>query len=381
MSLVVRLVRITTLLTLGTAMAGAGGADPGGSGTSPEAVASSPDSFTAIPSAGLIPSSTQPAPPFEITRPGSYHLAGDRLCAADGILVSADDVTIDLGGFTIAGPDTGATIGILMDGRRNVEIHNGTVRDFGGRGIHEKAKGGPASGKRIIGVRVLSNGGCGICLGGDGLLVRDCLVADNGGSGICAGGIITGNVVLDNATGGIACGDRALVSGNTVSRGDKTGIFARSCCTIRDNVVSETGGTGIYTEYGSLVTGNVVTGANKSGVTGYAGIKVIGDCIVRDNAARSNRIDNFLVLRSGAVVEGNLATAAADTLGRGYNFGMKENHYSDNCTSGNQVDFDGELPVGTGDGGGNVSLPHREPATVNAPSPAAATPAPPGPAN
>jgi hypothetical protein len=311
-----------------------------------------------------IPAAGQPAPPFEITSPGSYYLSGDRRASGDGIRVNADDVTIDLMGFTLAGPDSGSSVGITMNGRRNVEIRHGTIRSFGGRGIHDRNEPGTAWGKRILDVRVIANGRCGICLGGDGNLVRDCLVADNKGTGACCGGLLEGNVFLNNATGGIACGDGALVLGNTIAKGGGAGIFARSSCRIRDNLVSDSQNSGIYTEYGSLVEGNVVTNANRSGVIGYAGIKVIGDCIVRGNTARSSRMDNLLVLRSGNVVEGNLVTAAVDTLGDGITFGMKENYYAGNRVSGTRADFTGELPTGLFDGGGNTSLPHREPPVI-----------------
>ncbi len=308
-----------------------------------------------------IPAAAQPAPTFEISAPGNYTLQSNRLCAGNGILVNADDVTIDLGGFTLTGPDTGATYGILMDGRRNIEIRNGTVRNFGAQGIHDRNKSGTALAKRIIDMRVLSNGKCGICLGGEGNLIQDCLVSNNKGSGICATGIIKNNILLENETGGIACSDRALVTGNSVAGGKAAGIFARESCTIRDNIVSGTANTGIYAESGSLVTENIVTGSNLSGGAGYAGIKVVGNCIVRANSTRSNRANNILALFSGSVLEDNLVTAASDTLGNGIGFYLKDNHYSDNCASGNRVDFSGELPTGSGNGGGNISLPRWVP--------------------
>jgi hypothetical protein len=303
-----------------------------------------------------IPASREPAPPFEIDEPGSYRLTGNRRCASDGIRVLADDVTIDLMGFTLGGSDTGATVGIYMNGRQNVEVRHGTIRGFGGRGIHDRNESGAACGKRIIDLRVIANGGCGICLGGDGNLIRDCFVSGNRGTGACTSGILQGNVFLDNATGGIACGDRSLVLANTVIRTAQSGIFARAGCTIRDNNVSGADRSGIYAEQGSLVEGNVVTDSNRSGVAGYAGIKVIGDCIVRGNSARSNRVDNILVLRSGVLLEGNLATAASDTLGSGISLLMKENYVTGNCVSGNSNDFTGETPEDR-PAGSNVALP------------------------
>lgn len=310
-----------------------------------------------------IPGSRVPAPPFEIKVPGNYCLVGDRHCTADGIRINADDVTLDFSGFTLAGPDSGSSIGVLMNGRKNVEIRSGTVRDFGGRGIFDKDEAKVAQGKRIIGMRVVSNGACGICLGGVGNLVRDCYVADNKGTGACVGQTtVEQSVFLNNTTGGIACGNYSLILGNLVTKTDKAGIFARNGCTIRNNTVSEAGNTGIYGEQGCLIEGNTASENNLVNAQwAYAGIKAVGDCIIRNNVARGNLQNNIWVIRSGNVVEDNLATAPVDTLGNGYAFGNKGNYFANNKASGNQTNFIGDLPEGPNDGGGNIVLEHFVP--------------------
>jgi hypothetical protein len=56
--------------------------------------------------------------PYKITHPGSYKLSGNLVVPADvdGIDILTDNVTIDLNGFTISGPDTctgsGSTVGL-----------------------------------------------------------------------------------------------------------------------------------------------------------------------------------------------------------------------------------------------------------------------------
>lgn len=221
------------------------------------------------------------------------------------------------------------------------------MRDFGARGIHDRNEGGTAQGKRIIAMRVVSNGSCGICLGGDGNVVRDCLVADNKGTGACVGrSIVERGIFLNNTTGGIACGDYSQVVGNLVSKTEKTGVFARTGCTITDKTVCEAGNTGIYGEHGCVIQRNI-TGQNNQSDTpsGYAGIKAVGDCIIRGNVARGNLQNNIYVLRSGNVVEDNLATAPSDTLGNGYCFRVGSSYFANNKASDNETDFAGELPV------------------------------------
>src|SRR5688572_5834832 len=74
---------------------------------------------------------------------GSVRLDADlRNCDGAGLVIAADDVTLDLGGHTIdgTGRGTGIVVGYGGDGHRDVRIRNGAVRGFkvgvrsGGRG-------------------------------------------------------------------------------------------------------------------------------------------------------------------------------------------------------------------------------------------------------
>ena len=109
----------------------------------------------------LIPASATPTGLFTISQSGSYYLVGDRNCSGRGIQVDVDDVTIDLCGYALIGPDLGTNDGIYMNGRKDVEIRNGIVRDFY-RGIHGDSSA--SSGHRVIDVRVMSNLNYGIRL-------------------------------------------------------------------------------------------------------------------------------------------------------------------------------------------------------------------------
>jgi hypothetical protein len=52
----------------------------------------------------------------------------DLVCPGDGLVVGADDVTLDLGGHTITGAGTGT--GIAVTGRSGVTVRNGTIAGF-----------------------------------------------------------------------------------------------------------------------------------------------------------------------------------------------------------------------------------------------------------
>ncbi len=64
--------------------------------------------------------------------PGHYYLTRNIAVSGlvSGIVISADDVSLDLGGFTISGDRTASTYGILVGAVARVEIRNGQIREF-----------------------------------------------------------------------------------------------------------------------------------------------------------------------------------------------------------------------------------------------------------
>lgn len=174
--------------------------------------------------------------PKTISESGSYYLTEDVNSAGTAITVTVNDVTIDLMGYTIKGPDSGANYGIYMSGRSNVEVRNGTVRDFGSHGIYE---GSDISGigHRVIDVRSISNGQYGINLRGNSHLIKDCTAAENGICGIYArlGCMVTGNTAHANGITGILVYQGSTVTDNTASMNTVNGIQVTEECNVVDN--------------------------------------------------------------------------------------------------------------------------------------------------
>lgn len=337
--------------------------------------------------------------PCKISASGFYYLTGDLTATGTGITVEADDVTIDLRGWKLIGPDSGDNYGIYMNECSNVEIRNGTVRSFGSHGIYEAGSGD--KGHRLIDVQVTSNGGNGIFVKGHGHSVKGCTAARNGGDGIDAdyGSTLTENTAYENQGTGIRARWSCTVTGNTANDNQGNGIHTDSSCTVTGNVASYNQGSGIHTGWGCTVTGNTADGNQGNGIytdssstitknavddnqyTGihtesgctvsgntalrnnrsndidhdgikvfHAGIKVFTDCLVKGNTVNYNKQNNVYVVGPGNSIEENLVTNSTN----GIYFGASGNFYANNRASGNTTDFAGYVPTGDGDGGGNT---------------------------
>ena len=248
--------------------------------------------------------------PYTINSQGSYYINKNLSSTGNGILVKRNNVTIDLRGYTIRGPGTGVNYGIYMQGAgaglTNVEIKNGTVRNFGHSGIRESY----ASGKnhRVINVRAISNGVYGIGLNGSNHLIEGCTVSHNGNVGIYNGGYgstitgntsyhnkgagihagdgctVTGNTAYDNENGGITAFDGSTVSGNTAYSNGGDGIKTDSGCTVKNNTANYNQYDGINPGSYNLVDGNTAYDNNKS-LGGYSNISTCSMCVFGTNSA------------------------------------------------------------------------------------------------
>ena len=135
--------------------------------------------------------------PYTIINPGFYFLTGNlSVNGGDAILVNADDVTIDLMGFSLTNTgDIGLTTGILMSGRTNVEIRNGIVRGFH-RGIKDESSS--SNNHRAINVRARNNN-VGILFWGSNQLIKNCNVSNNQQGISMTSGLIINNIAANSA--------------------------------------------------------------------------------------------------------------------------------------------------------------------------------------
>ena len=228
--------------------------------------------------------------PVTISESGSYRLNSNLVvpdAATTAIQITADNVSLDLGGFSILGPNTctpnpttctfsgGAGIGVLAVGPvgvvspANVRVFNGTVRGMGGHGVRMLGEG-----TMVERINAVSNGGPGIVVGSGsvvdsfahlnasgaaiiGLIVRNSISTNNSfGIFIRPGGVATGNVAGFNAGGGISVTQGTAVNNTSNNNGDY----------------------GIDAQCPGAVVGNTTTG------NGTNNLRTNGLCTLADNA-------------------------------------------------------------------------------------------------
>ena len=194
--------------------------------------------------AGNITPGDTPGFPVTINVGGSYRLASNLIVTTfvNGIEVRANEVTIDLGGFTLAG--SGAGRNGITSFNRNLKLSNGTVRGFINDGIRTIARfltvrdlvvtgnsrygifTDPAGGgqdqvafAKVENSSVTDNGLYGIRCGNN-CSVESTVSADNGFSGILfagKGGVALGNSTIGNYAYGIFFNDTGGGAGSNTA--------------------------------------------------------------------------------------------------------------------------------------------------------------------
>ncbi len=283
---------------------------------------------------------------------GSYYVTADLSATGHCIEVTADNVTIDLMGFTLIGDGLGADYGVSINNVSNVEVKNGTVTNFS-YGIRAHHSSGTKNSNRMINVRAVANTDYGIALSGYGNLVKDCTASENGtGISTGQGSTVINNTAYNNQGIGIIADQASTVTINTVSYNQGTGIHASSFSTVTNNTVFYNELYGISVNGGSTVIGNTIAYNNQADSTSSGGLNINSGCYVKGNTLINNLQRNISVALWNNIIEENLVTRS--TLG--IYFQSSGNFYANNRASDNTTNYAGTLPTGSGDGGGNVSF-------------------------
>jgi parallel beta-helix repeat protein len=276
---------------------------------------------------------------YVINDSGSYYLTGSVNTTKFGAIeVTADDVTIDLSGYSLSGDSVNSVYGIHMALCKNVEIRNGTIRGFTSNAVRESM--GTGKGHRLISLRVNKCSQAymvAVYLDGFGHLIKNCTVSDNFGDGILMLGkdnTVTGNIVSGNAEGGILVSEGCTVTDNTVCDNGKDGINADAGCTITGNTVYSNSQDGIETSGLGLVTDNTVN-ENSS-----CGIRVTSGAVVARNSCTENGLDGIIANDGNRIVNNNCLGNGSGGTGAGIHTQSLRNVILDNTVAQNDVGID-----------------------------------------
>jgi len=233
---------------------------------------------------------------------------------ATGITIGADNITLDLGGFTISGnPTPGEGPGIGLFGRTGVTVRNGTVTQFDAGVAIERG-----SRNTVTSMQILNNrGGNGDF--GDGVAV---FLSNNN--------VITNNQIRNNGQySGVGLIGSAfnLIDGNQITDNNQnpnntSGIRIENGPASNDNIVTNnrvvnSGLDGIQVFAGgsrNQIKFNQVVGNRREGITVFAG-------------GNNNVIEGNQVQRNGAhgifirAAAGNFPAPAGNQILRNYSFG------------------------------------------------------------
>jgi hypothetical protein len=210
-----------------------------------------------------------------ITDPGSYVVGRNIAAIGDCFVIAADNVTIDLDGFVLAGNGTGnAFVEQLAVGKQGLTVRNGAITGFA---------------KALF------------MLNTNGVTVERINASGNLQGGVQTGdmAVVTNSRLVGNAFG-VALGQRALVQGNIVNNNTGVGISVGIGSNVLGNAVGRNGNSGISAAEGALVANNI----SRNNAT-YGAVM---DC---PGAAVGNTLSNNLTANL-ATPDGSICNAAGD---------------------------------------------------------------------
>jgi parallel beta-helix repeat protein len=277
---------------------------------------------------------------FIISQPGSYYLTMNvvplRLFggnAKNGIEITANNVSLDLNGFTLSGMAGNNGI-YIPNAQTNLTVRNGTISSWGGDGVHSSSS---VSLNLVFERLNVSASGFGITSYG-AAVVRDCNSGNNLNNGInCgSGGVVSGSTANNNGGSGIEMDGGGTVVGCTVQNNVGDGIVVTpgtvSGCLVQNNKycgieVDAAGSTVIgntcisnnlsnpYVAAISIFASNNRVEDNHVTASGYAGIGVfileVNNVIIKNNVS-GNGANNYLNV-SGQIVGPLINTTGAIT--------------------------------------------------------------------
>jgi hypothetical protein len=207
---------------------------------------------------------------FLISSPGSYYLTTNivGVSSEEGIEISANNVTLDLNGFSMAGPSTAYSAIAIISGTTNVTVKSGNIGAWG-----TLYNGVSSSGNNVALENLnISSDLTGISCFGDGGVIRNCTLSRTGQFGIYLTGsnyLITCNSFIENNTGNNGNGAAMFIS-SANNRIDGNCVVGSSSAGYGIEVVNFADNTN------NIVIRNTVSGNGANNYSIYTGVNDVG---------------------------------------------------------------------------------------------------------
>lgn len=252
---------------------------------------------------------------YAVGQSGSYYLTRNLHATngQDGIIVSADNVTIDMNGFTLTGSGTNSGHGIVQVlPYYSLRVYNGKVFFWRGpskAGIYaqgennqfdhieatDNSDGIVAMNNAIVSDCAASfNKGDGIYVG-EGSRLTDCVASQNGSFGLYlnSGCSISGCSANKNGYMGIYSVGGSSIINCAARENDDYGIYVGAGCSLSGCSAVHNKGDGFYVGSGSTLA-NCESSQNLTN-----GFVVYSDCFLQGCIARNNGYQGFYVSDNG----------------------------------------------------------------------------------
>ncbi len=241
------------------------------------------------------------------TLTSSVRLTHDLVsCRGDGLVIGADDITLDLNGHTVSGRNAAGSEGIADHGHRGLTVRNGTIRSFfvNGVGVHHAP----------------------------GTVVRDLRIRTIGAGGV--EGDASAGVLLDHSPHSTVTGS-VITNDVSAYQSDGVDVLSSALVAVRGNTIARNSwdGMAVISSPWATVVGNALDGNQNQGIEVNAGSDHL---VLAHNHARNNVSDGLVVgAVSDAVVQDNTLTGNGDT--GVFMFDLLNSRVSGNRAGGNGV--------------------------------------------
>ena len=288
--------------------------------------------------------------PFTIGTPGSYYLTASlNVTAGNAITINANNVTVDLNGFTLSSTEASpAGTGILLSGNRShIHIQNGHIRgnvvysagSYSGSGF---ANGisytGTLSSVRVTNVSVSGCSMHGINVGfGTSRIVESCTADTVGGNGLHAD-TVSNSVAYQSGMSGITAVTVNNSSGHTVGSGSGVDGETVTNCYGYANTNRGIRANGTATNcFGQSNTGRGLSAKNASGCFGLSATGIgldadmVSNCFGQSNSnygiysyVATNSYGYSVTNGTGLYAFGNATNCTGESGGSGNGLEVEE---------------------------------------------------------